>query len=349
MDLRPGETVLGRSRTCTIRLDDPAASRQHVTLTLVDGKLRARDLGSSNGTYVNGQRLEEERLLEGGDRVTIGETEITIVPRQESRPAAVAAAPQATVMSPVAEPPCRACGSALPAATEACPSCGYPTATTDAPPPGPPSPPPVEAPALAAPPPSPAPPATEEPSSAVDDVELQGLASGRSPAEPAGGFAPQTPAAATPAAAAPWAPEPPSVSGSPGGAIHQPAGFWIRALAVWLDALWMTIFLLVVSLPLKDTLALMIPGLLSLALGIGVPVVGWGRFGTTPGKRVLGLWVCTVEGDVGIGSGRAALRWLGYLVSGAALGVGFLMVGLAADKRGLHDHIAGTYVCRLGR
>jgi len=45
-----------------------------------------------------------------------------------------------------------------------------------------------------------------------------------------------------------------------------------------------------------------------------------------------------------IGFGRALLRWLGSVLNGMTLGLGFLVVAFRADKRGLHDLIAGTKV-----
>jgi uncharacterized RDD family membrane protein YckC len=84
--------------------------------------------------------------------------------------------------------------------------------------------------------------------------------------------------------------------------------------------------------------------LVGLILGLLVPVIGWSRWGTTPGKALLGLYVCDVEGRVGLSPGRSFLRWVGYVVSALPLGLGFAMVGLNANRRGLHDLIASTYV-----
>jgi uncharacterized RDD family membrane protein YckC len=92
--------------------------------------------------------------------------------------------------------------------------------------------------------------------------------------------------------------------------------------------------------------ALLFGGAAVSALALLVPVVGWARWGTTPGKRLLRLYVSTVDGQVGVGAGRAVLRWVGYLLSGALFGLGFAMIGVSAAKRGLHDLVAGTYVGR---
>jgi uncharacterized RDD family membrane protein YckC len=49
----------------------------------------------------------------------------------------------------------------------------------------------------------------------------------------------------------------------------------------------------------------------------------------------------------GLGWGTAIVRALGYMVSGALLGIGFLLVLFTSQKQGLHDLIAGTRVVRM--
>jgi hypothetical protein len=61
----------GRSPDAEIFLDDVTVSRHHAAFEVVDGTLLVRDLGSTNGTYVNGSRCEES-MLEVGDHVIIG-------------------------------------------------------------------------------------------------------------------------------------------------------------------------------------------------------------------------------------------------------------------------------------
>ena len=48
----------------------------------------------------------------------------------------------------------------------------------------------------------------------------------------------------------------------------------------------------------------------------------------------------------GIGTTKAIIRWLGYMLSGMIFGIGFLLIAFRGDKRGLHDLLAGTYVGR---
>lgn len=61
------ETVIGRSRECDISLAAAHLSRRHVKLFVQDGLLYLRDLGSANGTYLNGERVTEARVRRGDE------------------------------------------------------------------------------------------------------------------------------------------------------------------------------------------------------------------------------------------------------------------------------------------
>jgi pSer/pThr/pTyr-binding forkhead associated (FHA) protein len=50
-------TVVGRARACEIRLDSPRVSRRHCCLAFGNGEVLVRDLGSTNGTSINDQRV----------------------------------------------------------------------------------------------------------------------------------------------------------------------------------------------------------------------------------------------------------------------------------------------------
>jgi hypothetical protein len=69
---RPVVTV-GRSQQCDIVVEDASASRCHAELRREAGAFWVVDLGSTNGTEVNGERVERARL-ETGDRITVGQT-----------------------------------------------------------------------------------------------------------------------------------------------------------------------------------------------------------------------------------------------------------------------------------
>lgn len=72
-----GETVMGRSRDCELPLPSRQASRRHAAVRFEGGAFRLRDLGSTNGTFVNGERVAAERALAPGDRIAVGESLIT--------------------------------------------------------------------------------------------------------------------------------------------------------------------------------------------------------------------------------------------------------------------------------
>jgi Protein of unknown function (DUF3662)/FHA domain len=67
--------TLGRSRDCDIAIDDPSVSRRHAELHREDGGFTLVDLGSTNGTQVNGQKIDRV-TLQSGDRITLGQTEL---------------------------------------------------------------------------------------------------------------------------------------------------------------------------------------------------------------------------------------------------------------------------------
>jgi nucleoid-associated protein YgaU len=100
--------VLGRDDACDVVLDDEEVSRQHAAVAeLPDGRLRIEDLGSRNGTFVNGERISEPVELSGGEALTIGRTAINV----EAIPAAAEAQ-----VTPTPPPPAQPAPPASPAA-----------------------------------------------------------------------------------------------------------------------------------------------------------------------------------------------------------------------------------------
>jgi len=70
-----GEITIGRSPSCAIGLpDDTFASGLHARVFRRDGSMWAEDLGSTNGTHVNGKRIDVVTALEVGDRLQVGST-----------------------------------------------------------------------------------------------------------------------------------------------------------------------------------------------------------------------------------------------------------------------------------
>jgi DNA-binding NtrC family response regulator len=69
------ELAIGRSSACGVCLpDDARVSRRHAHLVERDGRIWLADLGSRNGTLLNGEKLEGEAPLRQGDRVVVGDT-----------------------------------------------------------------------------------------------------------------------------------------------------------------------------------------------------------------------------------------------------------------------------------
>ncbi len=66
--------VMGRSPDADFLLDDPYASEFHMRLVMRDGQIVLHDLGSTNGTYVNGRRVTVPTPLSKGDAVQVGKT-----------------------------------------------------------------------------------------------------------------------------------------------------------------------------------------------------------------------------------------------------------------------------------
>jgi pSer/pThr/pTyr-binding forkhead associated (FHA) protein len=64
--------LLGRHQECDFRLHHPMVSRRHCRFNQAEGKLLVDDLHSLNGTYLNGQRVNEPAELHDGDEINVG-------------------------------------------------------------------------------------------------------------------------------------------------------------------------------------------------------------------------------------------------------------------------------------
>lgn len=76
-NLEDGEYVVGRSTENPICIADTSVSRKHIMLRLVGNGWTVSDLGSGNGTLVNGEPIADETVLTNGDVITMGDTEVT--------------------------------------------------------------------------------------------------------------------------------------------------------------------------------------------------------------------------------------------------------------------------------
>jgi FHA domain-containing protein len=75
-DLPPGETLIGRGPDCRITLVDPLVSRHHSKVRIDGSKATIEDLGSRNGSRVNGRLIRGSHVLKDGDRIRIGTQEL---------------------------------------------------------------------------------------------------------------------------------------------------------------------------------------------------------------------------------------------------------------------------------
>jgi serine phosphatase RsbU (regulator of sigma subunit) len=82
--LQEAAVSIGRASDCTIPIKDRYLSRKHAEIIAVDGTWVLKDLGSANGTYLNGSRVEHDQLLKTGDRIRLGDTEIVFESAERS-------------------------------------------------------------------------------------------------------------------------------------------------------------------------------------------------------------------------------------------------------------------------
>src|SRR5918998_2144330 len=86
-NVRGDQFTLGREGTTNLVLRDVKASRRHASLReLPDGRVELTDLGSRNGTFVNGQQVTGSVVLNGGEEIRIGDTVLRAVAEQAAAP-----------------------------------------------------------------------------------------------------------------------------------------------------------------------------------------------------------------------------------------------------------------------
>lgn len=142
IELPPGRIVLGRGPSCGIRFNDPLVSREHALLTVENNRVYAQDLGSCNGTQVNGTLLTESLELGHDDKLQLGARvlRVTLLKEQEGEgltptpgwPAATRVRPKARPVTQgelpdfnVVTHTCPQCRAAVGIDVDACPHCGY--------------------------------------------------------------------------------------------------------------------------------------------------------------------------------------------------------------------------------
>ena len=72
------ECVIGRSTDADFVVEDVGVSRRHCRVLVGEGGYHVEDLGSRNGTFVNGARVTSARLLTAGDVIRVGHTDLRV-------------------------------------------------------------------------------------------------------------------------------------------------------------------------------------------------------------------------------------------------------------------------------
>jgi len=340
-ELSQDEVTLGREKDNLLNIVDPGISRHHCKLVRSGGGWTLVDSGSANGTWVNEVQVTE-RLLKNGDMIRLGKTYVQFsAPPEQAQTVLLDMGRQTTLPLP------KPSSTPSPAIPSPPPAQAAPP-TPPLPRPIPPSPPRQ---AAASDPPAPSRSAVPAPPASPAPPRYESLASEMSPPRQASA------SVHVPAFAA--RPVKPRGHGRPAAGVSPYAGFWIRLLAYFLDAVFLTILDLVIAVPAflvgffllrnRTGLFLAVMGLaylLVFAVSILYYVYFVGRRGATPGKKILGLRIVREDGIEPVGYGKAFLRLLGYLVSGMILYIGFIMIAFTDRKKGLHDMMVGTNVIK---
>ncbi len=84
LPLTDGEHIAGRDDECSLVIDATTASRRHARITVVSGNATIEDLGSTNGTHINGKRISTPTRLAPGDEVALGTEVLQVRVRNRS-------------------------------------------------------------------------------------------------------------------------------------------------------------------------------------------------------------------------------------------------------------------------
>jgi pSer/pThr/pTyr-binding forkhead associated (FHA) protein len=75
-----GQTVVGRHPDCDLIIQEPYMSSEHAQLTPANGRWQLQDLGSTNGTFLNGRQVVQAESVEPGDLIQFGRVKLEFVP-----------------------------------------------------------------------------------------------------------------------------------------------------------------------------------------------------------------------------------------------------------------------------
>jgi pSer/pThr/pTyr-binding forkhead associated (FHA) protein len=79
--------LIGRGDNCHLHAQSKSVSRKHCMILVLDGTVAIEDVGSTNGTIINGEKISQRRELKDGDRITIGvlEFDVRLIVSTESK------------------------------------------------------------------------------------------------------------------------------------------------------------------------------------------------------------------------------------------------------------------------
>lgn len=100
-DIKGAETVIGRLPECDVQLNTNTVSRKHAKVTIDGGRFFVEDLGSGNGTFVNGQQITQRTEIKNQDRIKLGPM---LMRFEHEGPASGSARPVAPAPAPKAAP-----------------------------------------------------------------------------------------------------------------------------------------------------------------------------------------------------------------------------------------------------
>jgi uncharacterized RDD family membrane protein YckC len=134
---------------------------------------------------------------------------------------------------------------------------------------------------------------------------------------------------------------------APTGIGGQPAGFWRRFAASFVDGLVIGVIGFIIGLIISNQNTGRGLGFL---IGLVYFTYFHGSTGQTPGNAALGIKVVDVRDNLGqpIGYGRAFIRWLVSIVSAIVLLIGYLWMLWDPQKQTWHDKAAGSVPIKLG-
>jgi len=96
------ETIVGRDLANDIAISDPEVSRRHARFMRKDENFLIEDLGSTNGTFLNGERISSPQQLRSGDVITLGENVVMVFEKSSYDPDATVVSSQAVQPEPTA-------------------------------------------------------------------------------------------------------------------------------------------------------------------------------------------------------------------------------------------------------